>query len=169
MLTGSSRFRIIQFPKTVNIKRDICPGMCCAWHKHVSLHVLRSARTSDLHVRSAAYPICCARRAMPRYAVAATNRDHLLYTLSPLQDSRLFGPSPWKILATTYEQKDFWATQPLAKILWAGILLWPTLRSPLPRARRSGRGLCARQRCQRCGSGLQQIMRDNVSWYHHRC
>ena len=30
-----------------------------------------------------------------------------VYTRSPLQDSRLFGPSPWKILATTYEQKDF--------------------------------------------------------------
>ena len=26
------------------------------------------------------------------------------YSRSPLQDSRLFGPSPWKILATTYEQ-----------------------------------------------------------------
>ena len=26
-------------------------------------------------------------------------------TRSPLEDSRLFGPSPWKILATTYEQK----------------------------------------------------------------
>ena len=25
------------------------------------------------------------------------------YTQSPLQDSRLFGPRPWKILATTYE------------------------------------------------------------------
>ena len=32
----------------------------------------------------------------------ASNR----YTRSLLQDSRLFGPSPWKILATTYEQKD---------------------------------------------------------------
>ena len=40
----------------------------------------------------------------------------LAYTQSPLEDSRLFGPSPWKILATTYEKKDFWATQPLAKI-----------------------------------------------------
>ena len=39
------------------------------------------------------------------------------YTRSPLQDSRLFGPSPWKILATTYEQKISCATQPLAKIL----------------------------------------------------
>ena len=28
------------------------------------------------------------------------------YTRSPLQDSRLFGPRPWKILATTYEQKE---------------------------------------------------------------
>ena len=27
-----------------------------------------------------------------------------LYTRSPLEDSRLFGPSPWKVLATTYEQ-----------------------------------------------------------------
>ena len=26
------------------------------------------------------------------------------YTRSPLQDSRLFGPRPWKILAATYEQ-----------------------------------------------------------------
>ena len=26
------------------------------------------------------------------------------YTRSPLEDSRLFGPSPWKILATTYKK-----------------------------------------------------------------
>ena len=39
-----------------------------------------------------------------------------VYTRSPLEDSRLFGPSPWKIFAATYEQKDYWATQPLAKI-----------------------------------------------------
>ena len=26
---------------------------------------------------------------------------------SPLQDSRLFRPSPWKVLATTYETNDF--------------------------------------------------------------
>ena len=30
-----------------------------------------------------------------------------MYTRSPLEDSCLFGPSPWKILATTYETKDF--------------------------------------------------------------
>ena len=35
---------------------------------------------------------------------ASTSR---VYTRSPLQDSRLFGPSPWKILAATYEQIDF--------------------------------------------------------------
>ena len=30
-----------------------------------------------------------------------------MYTRSPLQDSRLFGPRPWKILATTYEKQRF--------------------------------------------------------------
>ena len=39
------------------------------------------------------------------------------YTRSPLEDSRLFGPSPWKFLATTYEKMGSWAIQPLAKIL----------------------------------------------------
>ena len=29
------------------------------------------------------------------------------YTRSALEDSRLFGPSPWRILATTYEKNDF--------------------------------------------------------------
>ena len=29
------------------------------------------------------------------------------YTRSPLQDSRLFGPRPWKILAATYETNGF--------------------------------------------------------------
>ena len=46
------------------------------------------------------------------------------YARSPLQDSRLFGPSPWKILAATNEKKGSWASQPLAKIFWVGILLW---------------------------------------------
>ena len=31
----------------------------------------------------------------------------LSYTRSPLEDSRLFGPSPWKVLAATNEQNDF--------------------------------------------------------------
>ena len=30
-----------------------------------------------------------------------------LYTQSPLQDSRLFGPRPWKVLAATYETNGF--------------------------------------------------------------
>ena len=30
-----------------------------------------------------------------------------MYTQSPLQDSRLFGPRPWKILAATYETNGF--------------------------------------------------------------
>ena len=29
---------------------------------------------------------------------------YMHYTRSPLEDSRLFGPSPWKILATTYKE-----------------------------------------------------------------
>ena len=33
------------------------------------------------------------------------NNDHD-YTRSPLKDSRLFGPSPWKILAATYEHNN---------------------------------------------------------------
>ena len=28
---------------------------------------------------------------------------HVIYTRCPLEDSRLSGPSPWKVLATTYE------------------------------------------------------------------
>ena len=34
-------------------------------------------------------------------------RTGWFYTRSPLEDSPLFGPSPWKILATTYEKKDY--------------------------------------------------------------
>ena len=33
-------------------------------------------------------------------------------------------PDPGKSYATTYENMASWATQTLAKILWAGILLW---------------------------------------------
>ena len=32
---------------------------------------------------------------------------YITYTRSPLQDSRLFGPRPWKILAATYETNGF--------------------------------------------------------------
>ena len=37
------------------------------------------------------------------------------YTRSLLEDSRLFGPSAWKVLATTYEQMGSWATSPWRK------------------------------------------------------
>ena len=30
-----------------------------------------------------------------------------IYTRSPLEDSRLFGPSPWKVLATPDEKNYF--------------------------------------------------------------
>ena len=33
------------------------------------------------------------------------SRRHVVYTRSPLEDSRLFGPGPWKILAATNEKK----------------------------------------------------------------
>ena len=33
--------------------------------------------------------------------------NHYHYTQSPLQDSRLLGPRPWKILAATYETHGF--------------------------------------------------------------
>ena len=74
-----------------------------------------------------------ARLARPDLVVAITrlaskvtswNKGHdralrrlMQYTRSPSQDSRLFGPRPWKILATTYEQMGPWACQTLVKIL----------------------------------------------------
>ena len=50
----------------------------------------------------------------------------LIYTQFAIQDSCLFGPNPWKILAppSNYLSKnDFWATQPLEQILVAEFLL----------------------------------------------
>ena len=41
---------------------------------------------------------------MPRISIWAFPDIPKCYTQSPLQDSRLFGPRPWKIVATTYEQ-----------------------------------------------------------------
>ena len=48
------------------------------------------------------------------------------YTQFAIQDSGLFGPNPWKILAppSNYLSKEgFWATQPLEQILVAEFLL----------------------------------------------
>ena len=35
---------------------------------------------------------------------ALHEKVRIAYTRSPLQDSRLFGPRPWKVLATTYDK-----------------------------------------------------------------
>ena len=48
------------------------------------------------------------------------------YTQFAIQDSCLFGPNPWKILAppSNYlSNNDFWATQPLEQILDSEFLL----------------------------------------------
>ena len=49
---------------------------------------------------------CGPRRALPRLHGPRAEGRLLTqwYTRSPLEDSRLFGPRPWKLLATTYEQ-----------------------------------------------------------------
>ena len=58
---------------------------------------------------------------------AALLRDvRLTYTQFAIQDSRLFGPNPWKILAppSNYlSTNKFWATQPLEQILDSEFLL----------------------------------------------
>ena len=41
------------------------------------------------------------------YTIVKLSFAVCVYTRSPLDDSGLFGPSPWKILATTYERNDF--------------------------------------------------------------
>ena len=48
------------------------------------------------------------------------------YTQFAIQDSCLFGPNPWKILAlpsNCLSKNSFWATQPLEQILEAEVLL----------------------------------------------
>ena len=48
------------------------------------------------------------------------------YARSPFEDSRLFGPSPWKILATTYEQKRFLSNPAPGENLLSGNLVMET-------------------------------------------
>ena len=81
----------------------------------------QQALTTQEHIMWCLTPISPVSQVIPSQVLRWPS---LYYTRSPSQDFRLFGPRPWKILATTYEQKDSWATQTLAKILWAGILLW---------------------------------------------
>ena len=49
-----------------------------------------------------------------------------IHTRSPLQDSRLFGPSPWKILATAYEQKRLLSNPAPGENLVSGNLVMQT-------------------------------------------
>ena len=51
---------------------------------------------------------------------------HNSYTRSPLEDSRLFEPSPWKILATTYEKKLFLSNPAPGESLLSGDLAMET-------------------------------------------
>ena len=39
--------------------------------------------------------------------ISSLEKYNITYTRSPLQDSRLFGPRPWKVLAATYETNGF--------------------------------------------------------------
>ena len=48
------------------------------------------------------------------------------HTRSPLEDSRLFVPSPWKFLATTYEQKRFLSNPAPGENLLSGNLVMET-------------------------------------------
>ena len=41
------------------------------------------------------------------YVVLLCYKYFHMYTQSPLQDSRLLGPRPWKVLAATYETNGF--------------------------------------------------------------
>ena len=48
------------------------------------------------------------------------------YTRSPLEDPRLFGPSPWKILAAIYEQKGLLSNPAPGEDLVSGNLVMET-------------------------------------------
>ena len=48
------------------------------------------------------------------------------YTRSPLENSRLFGPSPWKILATTYDKQIFLSNPAPGENLLSGSLVMET-------------------------------------------
>ena len=52
------------------------------------------------------------------------------YTRSPLEDSRLFGPSPWKILATTYENTRNLSNPAPGENLLSGNLVMETGGTP---------------------------------------
>ena len=61
------------------------------------------------------------------FKLRVSNPRTIAYTQFPSQDSGLFGPNPWKVLApmSNYlSNNGFWATQPLEKVLRGKMLWW---------------------------------------------
>ena len=82
---------------------------------------LRLKQTQNISDASAAHVVvCCA--SSGSWNVSRKKA----YTRSPLQDSRLFGPSPWKILATTYETNGFLSNPASGENLESGNLVMET-------------------------------------------
>ena len=61
---------------------------------HLDEHQLLSIEYAKLHLDE-------------KGSVIVQDVEGVVYTQSPLQDSRLLGPRPWNILATTYETNGF--------------------------------------------------------------
>ena len=62
----------------------------------------------------------------PGWTMPTTALAEPLYTRSPSQDFRLFGPRPWKILATTYEKQRFLSNPDPGENLVSGNLVLET-------------------------------------------
>ena len=54
------------------------------------------------------------------------SRSYFIYTRSPSQDFRLFGPRPWKILATIYDKSRFMSNPDPGENLVSGNLVMET-------------------------------------------
>ena len=60
------------------------------------------------------------------YCTTLYLHNTIFYTRSPLEDSCLFGPSPWKILATTYEANGFLSNPAPGENILSGNLVMET-------------------------------------------
>ena len=88
--------------------------VCSSYDKHVTtatvttcclVNLVNANNFSADSETICGYSCSCLQRKARSDAVATEGGSSLeLYTRSPLEDSRLFGPGPWKVLATTYEQ-----------------------------------------------------------------
>ena len=83
------------------------------------------------------------------------------YTRSPLQDSRLFGPSPWKVLATTYDKNRFLSNPAPGENLPSGNLVMETGCTLFPVLQNSVVFCCAFS--QRSAAGGRQRKMQSVS------